>query len=405
MGRFTARSGILAVALVIGSTLVGGPLGSATAAKSAPAKNAVVNATSYGLISIAQSSPKNAMAVGYSRLPSTEPIGMQWNGTTWTVTPMPHPSGGALLYTVTAVPRTDEYLAAGEACTSQACPAAYILDWDGTSWSKMTLPHFGESTDIASISASSPTNAWAVGQECNDVRGNCNPITLFWNGKAWSSVKIPKLNSIYADVYQVVDVSPVDVWAVGSSIFGPYALNYNGHAWVNVAIPGSSQYGGALNSAASIPRTSELWAVEAASGGQFLLKWNGTSWHGFGLPLHGYYSLNDVAASSTSNAWLVGTSQSATGTEPSLTVHWNGLKWIKVKSPSPSPANELFSVTTGSSMSAWAVGVHYSPLQQTAAGLILDYNGTSWSEVKAPTPKVPSDPTPDASRMTEADRF
>jgi hypothetical protein len=310
-----------------------------------------------------------------------------------------------LLYTVTAVPKTNEYLAGGEACNSKACPAAYMLEWNGTSWSPMTLPSFKGATDIASVSASSATDGWAVGQICNYVNGNCSSLMLRWNGKTWSIVKVPRLNGLYADIYQVVDISPIDAWAVGFSIYGPLALNWNGQKWTVVNVPGSSEYGGALNSASAIPGTSELWALEAASGGQFLLKWNGTSFRGVGLPLHGFYGLNDVDASSISNTWLVGTSQSASGTQPSLTVHWNGKKWLKVQSPSPAPDNELFSVTTSSQMSALAVGVAFSPFQTTAAGLVLQYNGTSWSRINVPTPKVPSDPTPDAHRMTESARF
>jgi hypothetical protein len=269
----------------------------------------------------------------------------------------------------------------------------------------MALPAFKGASDIESVSASSATDGWAVGQDCNEVTGYCHPLTLRWNGKTWSEVKIAKLDGPFTDLYQVVDISPVDAWAVGFSIFGPYAVNWNGHVWSTVTVPGSSEYGGALNSASAIPGTSELWALDAASGGQFLLKWNGTSFHGFRLPLGGFYSLNDVAASSISNAWLVGTSLAASGTQPSLTAHWNGKKWIKVKAPSPAPDNELFSVTTSTATHALAVGVDFSPLQTTAAGLVLEYNGTSWSQIKVPTPKVPSDPTPDASRMTESARY
>lgn len=403
MKRFSARGGILALALVVGATIAA-PVGSAAQVKSPP-RDALVNATSWGLISIAQPSPSNAMIVGYSKLPSTEPIGMQWNGTSWTSTPMPHPSGGALLYTVTAVPRTDDYLAGGEICTSKACPGAYILEWNGTAWSQMALPHLADATDIASISASSATDAWAVGQQCDDVNGNCNPLFLHWNGKVWSAVKVSKINGLFADIYSVVDISPFDVWAVGESYLGAVSLNWNGHAWVNVGTPGAGGFDTGLNAAASIPGTSELWALEAASGGQFLLKWNGTSWHGFGLPIRGYFNLFGVSASSTSNAWVVGSAFSASGTEPSITAHYDGRRWSKVKSPNPSPDNELFSVATTSGSNAWAAGVSFSPLQQTAAGLLLEYHGTTWSRVKAPIPKVPSDPTPDAKRMTQSDRF
>jgi hypothetical protein len=407
VGRLTARGGIMAIALLTAIALVVPASTAAQTSKSTKKPDTLVPATSWGLISIAQSSATNAMAVGYSEAPSTEPVGLQWNGTAWSVTPMPHPSGGALLYTATAVPRTSDYMAGGEACTSKACPEAYILSWNGSAWSQMTLPKFKNSTDIAAISASSATDAWAVGQQCDYSTGECNPLILHWNGTTWTKVSIPKLKGLFADLYSVVDISKTDAWAVGGSFEGALALNWNGHSWVKVSVPGSSGgfFNTALDAVGRVPGTSEIWALESASGGQFTLEWNGTRWHGYNLHLKGFYDLSDIAASSTSNAWLVGNSDSRSGTEPSLTVRWNGHKWSEVKSPSPSPANELFSVSTTSTSNAWTVGVHFSPFEPTAAGLVLEFNGTAWAKVIPPTPRVPSDPTPQAGRMTESHKF
>jgi len=359
------------------------------------------------MISVAQSSASDAMAVGYSLEPSTAPVALQWNGKTWVVTPTPHPAGGALLYADTAVPKTDEYMAAGEECTSKACPEAYVLSWDGTAWSQMTLPKMGNSTDISSISASSADDAWAVGQQCNNVRGICNPLILHWNGTTWSKVGVPQLKGLYADLYSVVDISKNDAWAVGSSFEGGLAINWNGHSWVKVHVPGATGgFNTGLDAIARVPGTSEIWALVSASGGQFTLLWDGTKWKGHNFNLKGFYSLSSIAASSTTSAWSVGNSFSKSGTEPSLTVRWNGHSWSTVKSPSPSPVDEMFSVTTSSSSSAIAVGVRLSPLQQNiASGLILDFKGSSWTKAALPTPTVPSGATPQASRMTESKKF
>jgi hypothetical protein len=67
--------------------------------------------------------------------------------------------------------------------------------------------------------------------------------------------------------------------------------------------------------------------------------------------------------------------------------------------------DELFSVTTSSDSSAFAVGVGFSPLQSTAAGLLLQWNGASWSKVWLPTPTVPAVATPRGGRLTEGRRF
>jgi hypothetical protein len=409
MGRLIARAGVLSLVFVVGVALA---VTMASASSQRPGRahdTKLVDATSWAFISVAQASKHNAFAIGYSRSPSTAPVAAQWNGSKWSVTPMPHPSGGAILYTVTAVPGTKDYLAGGESCTSVACPEAYVLGWNGTSWSQMALPALAGSTDIASISASSSTDAWAVGQTCNDLKGKCNVLLLHWNGAKWSQVTIPGLTSIFPDLFSVTDISRTDAWAVGESFLGSLALNWNGHSWVNVPVPGSGGFTEGIDAVAAIPGTSEIWALEEASGGEFMLKWNGSRWRGFPLPPATgrlrFYSLSDVAASGTSNAWDVGYSNSATGTQPSLTVHWNGSKWLAVASPSPKPANELFGVTTSSASGAFAVGVQFSPLQSTASGLLLQWNGTSWSRVTVPSPKVPADATPRAGLLTEGRRF
>ncbi len=409
MGRLIVRGGSLALLLAIGVTLVV-PVQSAVGQRTkSVASTELVNATSWGLISVAQKSSRNAFAVGYSRAPSTEPVGLHWNGSTWTVTPMPHPGGGALLYSTTAVPGTKDYLAAGEACNSRACPSAYIVNWNGSSWAPMTLPALKGSTDIAGISASSATDAWAVGQTCNDLNFKCNVLLLHWNGTTWSQVTVRHLASIFPDLYAVTDLSPTDAWAVGSSFLGSLALHWNGHSWVNVPVPGNSGFNQGIDAVAAIPGTSEIWALEAASGGQLMLKWNGSEWIGFSLPPEtgklSYYTVSGVSASSTSNAWDVGYSFSSSGTEPSLTVHGTNRRWTTVSSPSPKPVNELFGVVTSSDSSAFAVGVGFSPFQATAAGLLLQWNGASWSKVKLPTPTVPAVATPRGSRLTEGRKF
>jgi hypothetical protein len=322
---------------------------------------------------------------------------------------MPHPGGGAVLYSTTTVPGTKDYLAAGEACTKKACPSAYILEWNGASWAQMTLPTLKGSTDIAGVSASSATDAWAVGQSCNDLTFRCNVLLLHWNGTTWSQVTVPHLASIFPDLYAVADLSPTDAWAVGSSFLGSLALHWNGHRWVNVPVPGNSGFNQGFDAVAAIPGTSEIWALEAASGGQLMLKWNGSEFVGFSLPREkgklSEYTVTGVAASSTSNAWDVGYSFSSSGTQPSLTLDWSNKKWSVVKSPSPKPADELFGVTTLSASSAFAVGVGFSPFQSTAAGLLLQWTGSSWSKVKLPTPTVSAVATPRANRLTEGRRF
>jgi hypothetical protein len=96
--------------------------------------------------------------------------------------------------------------------------------------------------------------------------------------------------------------------------------------------------------------------------------------------------LTAVSASSSANAWAVGSSCSATC--KTLTVHWNGTSWSKVASPNAgSGANSLSGVYTVSATDAWAAG-DYCTTSACAVEdtLIVHWNGASWSKVKSPSP-------------------
>jgi hypothetical protein len=60
-----------------------------------------------------------------------------------------------------------------------------------------------------------------------------------------------------------------------------------------------------------------------------------------------------------------------------ITMHWDGIQWSIVPSPSPGTSNELFSVAAASSNEIWAVG----QINNGSASLLLHWNGTSWTSV------------------------
>jgi hypothetical protein len=194
---------------------------------------------------------------------------------------------------------------------------------------------------VSDVSADSATDAWAVGYEDGpDTAWRANRI-LHWNGVEWSQVDSPNPSSTWSPLYGVVALSPTHVWAVGeyeddaTGAFKTLILRWDGAEWSQVKSPNPS------------------------------LKSNG---------------LQDVDASSASNAWAVGYSKDdeTRNRYPTLIVHWNGTRWTKVNSPSPySQDEQLLDVATRSATDAWAVG-HFN--QQP---LIMHWNGTSWSIIKS----------------------
>ena len=84
-------------------------------------------------------------------------------------------------------------------------------------------------------------------------------------------------------------------------------------------------------------------------------------------------SLEAVAATSASNAWAVGLTDS---THKALIERWNGTVWKQVPTPTPAGGGSLAGVAATSGSNAWAVG------QTGSAGriktLILRWNGKTW---------------------------
>jgi hypothetical protein len=93
--------------------------------------------------------------------------------------------------------------------------------------------------------------------------------------------------------------------------------------------------------------------------------------------------LEAVAATSSTDAWAVGSSFTADA-EKTLTLHWDGRKWAQAASPNRGTDDVLFAVRGTSSTDTWAVGV--SVIGGVDQTLALHWNGSSWTRVTTPDP-------------------
>src|SRR6516164_9229758 len=153
-----------------------------------------------------------------------------------------------------------------------------------------------------------------------------------------------------------------------------------------VPIPHGELFGVAETSA------SNAWAVgqDYVHGKTNILHWNGTAWKQVPSPTPKTGgALFGVTATSATNAWAVGCAGNCFqgfGGIKTLILHWNGVAWKQVPSPSPGNGSALSSVTAASANSAWAVGCTafcflHSVAPQT---VILHWNGTAWTQVPSP---------------------
>jgi hypothetical protein len=161
------------------------------------------------LTAVDATGPADAWVVGSGRndvgSPSSAPIALRWNGSTWSSLPPPNP-GYAELYAVEAIAPNNVWVA-GRAQTEINGVQPYIAQFNGTSWRRVAVPTILGGGQISDLVALSATNIVAVGT--GGTAGSS--IVLHWNGSTWTRETAP--DAVYLN--GAAAVGPDTVWAVG----------------------------------------------------------------------------------------------------------------------------------------------------------------------------------------------
>jgi hypothetical protein len=322
-GRHAAALAAAAFVLTGTSMLAASESAATTISQPTPASLSVPGA----LTGVATISSSNAWAVGATVTAPQSPILAHWNGKNWTTVSSPAvPSHGRL---VAVAKFTGGAWAAGG-----ASGRPLILRLTGTTVRRVAAPRVPHGLLIG-LTATSARSAWAVGGI-----GLHQALIMHWNGKTWKRTALGRHPGA-SFLTGVAATTAANAWAVGStSRGGPAILHWNGKQWSRAAIPPPA-----------------------------------------GKP----YSLTGIAALSRSDAWAVGFTTDVSRSTTTVTLHWNGNKWIRVKSPNPFPGGEgngLLGVSTSAAHSVWAVGGSFSGFDGTP--MTLHLTGGTWRSVPTP---------------------
>jgi hypothetical protein len=280
----------------------------------------------------------------------------------------------------------------------------------GSIWQVETTvnPHatamFPTDSTFASVSASGPDEAWAVGTFTNSQAVN-KPLAEHWNGSTWTMETVPlPAGQTSATLSGVDDLSSTNAWAVGtinSSQSLTLIEHWNGTSWSVVASPnpvtGTPGDGDGLTAIAGTG-PNDLWAAgtdvtEVASGGgeiQLLFEhWNGTTWTAVASPAgDGGGVASAITAVNPDDFWTVGSFEG--GGSNDLAAHWNGTKWSimsvpNITTPTTGGLNHLTGVSADGPDDVWASGyaADTSNSNFNVPGL-LHWNGTTWTAAKVP---------------------
>ena len=365
-GKLAAAAAL--ITLAAGAASIAAPARAATATPRAAVANGYrVPGLLKGVVAL---SPTNAWAVGYTYTSNTtsKTLIVHWNGRKWLPVSSPKPLPG-LLFGIAAASAKDIW-AVGETANR-----VLVMHYNGSTWNRdTTVPAVnGELTAVTvsggtvwatgglfnppvlamrrtaagwkvvktpSVTGSllgvavSGGTVWADGTTATNATANLGDTLERWNGSEFVQASFP-LHGSYDNLWGLAAGPKGVLFAVGDhhsasySSYVPLSMEYSGGTWHKAAV--SAPANSVLSAVGFVPRGT-AWAIGASDFNRSVLalRWTGSGWSKVASPnlFGGYNDAQAVAASSPSDAWLVGGGTRTTSTGLyTFILHWNGRGW------------------------------------------------------------------------------
>jgi hypothetical protein len=312
-----------------------------------------VNPSAYTVLNgVSCVGPAFCMAVGESDASTIEvPLAEAYDGSAWTVVPVPSPPGG-----------TGAYFD-GVSCTGPRFCAAVGVHyvggfqqnlaetWNGAAWSVTTAPDRSAGANGFLEGVSCVSTTWCIAVGGDGAGGTEESLVERWNGTAWTIV-VDAPSHLAPGLSGVSCTSTSFCSAVGASYAGtevPFAEAWNGSAWTVATTPAITGATQSLFSTVSCALPTMCMAAgyqdDGAESGNLVEQWNGTAWHVQAVP--------DPATSTArgfpggidcfgpTSCVLVGQASEGFGTGPTMVVTWDGGAWSLGSTPQPGDQTSL----------------------------------------------------------------
>jgi hypothetical protein len=212
----------------------------------------------------------NVWLAGQTSAAPTHAVTAHWNGSSWREWTF-SPSGCAALNGLVTLSGTAQVIAAGSVgVCGRGTEAVYVLHWNGSNWSRMSMPSLDGIADA--LAAPTANSVWLAGTRSSDVWNTSHALLEHWNGHGWSAVAAPTFTATYSTLAGIAAHGSNNLLAVGwKQICNPncgplrtLGLHYNGSSWSVIGTP--NPVGGSTNfdrfdADAAVPGSTAFWAV------------------------------------------------------------------------------------------------------------------------------------------------
>lgn len=255
-------------------------------------------------------------------------------------------------------------------------------------------------TDVPALPAPfapAPNGSDTVSAQGSGVNGAAVSLT----GTGWFQVPSPSIGGQDNVLASVSAASPNDVWAVGAyypstnkTVLATMGEHFDGKRWTEFPLPNVGLNENVLLGTSMLP-SGEAWAVGYFVNAHYKQKtlvehFDGTTWSVVESPSPGDLQniLYGVAAISAHDVWAVGGQQDSSGLWHTLAEHWDGDEWSVVATADPgSSGNQFYAVTAVSPTSVYATGQQAGTAFPSEV-LMERWDGDEWSSL--PTPAAPT---------------
>jgi hypothetical protein len=277
--------------------------------------------------------------------------------------------------------------------TSDSKEAPLAERWNGSTWTVLPMPNpvHTVQSDLTDIDCTSVTACTAVGSYTYSTAGNAYyALAEGWNGKTWrletAANPAPKANSLYS----VSCTSPTACETVGDAFDGLLAESWNGTAWTGQTPVASAGGGPGDLNGVSCASATDCFAVGDTGGddNQTLAEsWNGKEWAYLPtLAPSDWSSLSGAECFSATNCLAVGAYDGQRG-DVTLAVRRNGHTWTVLatrNAPKPAVDSSLGDIACASPTACLAIGHSDQGGSTHQRGLAEWWNGTKWTMLPTP---------------------
>jgi hypothetical protein len=292
-------------------------------------------------------------------------------------------SSKGILSAVTTVPHSSDLWVVGSVGTTGGTTRYFEARRRHGHWQRFASPKVGgssgETGEVSLVAAGSSGSVWVAGNR--QLPKSIQDVPDIWrfSGKKFVDTKLPTMENGAASISSISASSATNAWAVGVVYVLPAgtldALHWNGKKWSAVAFPELGFDTTPVSVSTSSP--TNAWATDGSN----LFHWNGTVWSADGAAPAGA-TIRAVATSSPKLAYAVGYVENPSGGAKTVIMRFNGTTWSNAKRAKGTGNDNLASLTIHGK-SAWAVGSHVTK-SEVYEPAILHTTGGEWKNQKPP---------------------